>query len=140
MAKKAAAKSSGGASVPASRLKSSTLLDTRVVYCGDNLEYQKNFRCNSATTRLKPLTLTRWKHKNRHSGSRLRPLPHKAHRLHRNLRLHRPRITIIRTILRVEAVFMYMAIIEKMARMLAHTREVTRAGELITLVIASKLP
>jgi site-specific DNA-methyltransferase (adenine-specific) len=38
MAKKAAAKSSGGASVPASRLKSSSLLDTRVVYCGDNLE------------------------------------------------------------------------------------------------------
>jgi DNA modification methylase len=28
----------GGASVPASRLKSSSLLDTRVVYCGDNLE------------------------------------------------------------------------------------------------------
>ncbi|MEI9960199.1 MAG: DNA methyltransferase [Limisphaerales bacterium] len=27
-----------GASVPASRLKSSSLLDTRVVYCGDNLE------------------------------------------------------------------------------------------------------
>jgi hypothetical protein len=53
MAKKAAAKSSGGASVPASRspdaktaredsrptkLKPSALLDTRVVYCGDNLE------------------------------------------------------------------------------------------------------
>jgi len=38
MAKKSAAKSSGGASVPASRLKSSSLLDTRVVYCGDNLE------------------------------------------------------------------------------------------------------
>jgi hypothetical protein len=28
----------GGASVPASRLKSSSLLDTRVIYCGDNLE------------------------------------------------------------------------------------------------------
>ena len=28
----------GGASVLASRLKSSALLDTRVVYCGDNLE------------------------------------------------------------------------------------------------------
>src|SRR5471032_3390047 len=54
MAKKTAAKTSGGASVPASRspdasparedarptsrLKSSSLLDTRVVYCGDNLE------------------------------------------------------------------------------------------------------
>jgi hypothetical protein len=54
MAKKAAAKSSGGASVPASRspntttaredarptakLKPSSFLDTRVVYCGDNLE------------------------------------------------------------------------------------------------------
>src|ERR1035438_4041723 len=45
MAKKAAAKRSGGASVPASRslqtatkLKPSSLLDTRVVYCGDNLE------------------------------------------------------------------------------------------------------
>jgi hypothetical protein len=53
MAKKAAAKSSGGASVPASRspdakmaredsrptkLKPSALLDTRVIYCGDNLE------------------------------------------------------------------------------------------------------
>ncbi len=39
MAKKSeASKSSGGASVPASRLKSSSLLDTRVVYCGDNLE------------------------------------------------------------------------------------------------------
>jgi hypothetical protein len=38
MAKKSAAKPSGRASVPASRLKSSTLLDTRVIYCGDNLE------------------------------------------------------------------------------------------------------
>jgi hypothetical protein len=42
MAKKPAGKSSGGASVPASRattkLKSSSLLDTRVIYCGDNLE------------------------------------------------------------------------------------------------------
>jgi len=38
MAKKAAAKSSGGASVPASRLKSSALVDTRAIYCGDNLE------------------------------------------------------------------------------------------------------
>jgi hypothetical protein len=53
MAKKAAAKSSGGASVPASRspdaktaredsrpirLKPSVLLDTRVIYCGNNLE------------------------------------------------------------------------------------------------------
>jgi len=38
MAKKAAAKSSGGASVPASRLKSSALVDTRVIYCGDNLD------------------------------------------------------------------------------------------------------
>ena len=38
MAKKSDAKPSGGASVPASRLKSSALLDTRVVYCGDNLE------------------------------------------------------------------------------------------------------
>src|SRR5713226_5834995 len=44
MAKKAAGKSSGGAmargaaTVPASRMKSSSLLDTRVVYCGDNLE------------------------------------------------------------------------------------------------------
>ncbi|HKI69182.1 MAG TPA: hypothetical protein VKA67_06315 [Verrucomicrobiae bacterium] len=32
MAKQAAGKSSGGASVPASRLKPSSLLDTRVVY------------------------------------------------------------------------------------------------------------
>jgi DNA modification methylase len=45
MAKKAAAKSASGGTtarcadiVPASRLKSSTILDTRVVYCGDNLE------------------------------------------------------------------------------------------------------
>jgi len=38
MAKKAAVKRSGGVSIPASRLKSSSLLDTRVVYCGDNLE------------------------------------------------------------------------------------------------------
>jgi hypothetical protein len=59
MAKKAAAKSPGGASVPASRAsddgslqrparedtrptsrpaKPSSLLDTRVIYCGDNLE------------------------------------------------------------------------------------------------------
>jgi hypothetical protein len=54
MAKKAAGKSSGEASVPASRspdattaredtrpttnLKPSSLLDTRVIYCGDNLE------------------------------------------------------------------------------------------------------
>jgi len=43
--KASGAKSSGGASVPASRslqtatkLKPSALLDTRVVYCGDNLE------------------------------------------------------------------------------------------------------
>jgi DNA modification methylase len=34
MAKKATAKES----VPAPRLKSSSLLDTRVIYCGDNLE------------------------------------------------------------------------------------------------------
>jgi tRNA1(Val) A37 N6-methylase TrmN6 len=53
MAKKAAGKPSGGASVPTScspetktaredarptKLKSSSLLDTRVIYCGDNLE------------------------------------------------------------------------------------------------------
>jgi hypothetical protein len=39
MAKKASGvKPFGGASVPASRLKSSSLLDTPVVYCGDNLE------------------------------------------------------------------------------------------------------
>ncbi len=45
MAKKSVAgKSSGGARTvavrqePASRLKPSSLLDTRVVYCGDNLE------------------------------------------------------------------------------------------------------
>ena len=53
MAKKAAATTSGGASVPASQstnaktaredtrpttLKPSSLLDTRVIYCGDNLE------------------------------------------------------------------------------------------------------
>ena len=55
MAKKASGKSSGGASVPASlqstgtktparedsrptKLKQCTLLDTHVVYCGDNLE------------------------------------------------------------------------------------------------------
>ena len=31
-------KSSGGASIPASHLKSSALVDTRVIYCGDNLE------------------------------------------------------------------------------------------------------
>jgi hypothetical protein len=42
MAKKTSgAKSSGGASVPASRLKPSALLDTRVIYCGDNLEQLK---------------------------------------------------------------------------------------------------
>ncbi|MDR3457683.1 MAG: hypothetical protein P4N60_09570 [Verrucomicrobiae bacterium] len=46
MAKKAAVTSSAGTDVPASRLapattaklKASPLLDTRVVYCGDNLE------------------------------------------------------------------------------------------------------
>jgi len=32
------AMASGAATVPASRLKSSSLLDTRVIYCGDNLE------------------------------------------------------------------------------------------------------
>lgn len=46
MAKKPAGKSSGGASVPASRLystksKPSSLVDTRVIYCGDNLEQLK---------------------------------------------------------------------------------------------------
>lgn len=44
MAKKAAGKSSGGASVLTSHLyriksKPSSLVDTRVVYCGDNLEH-----------------------------------------------------------------------------------------------------
>jgi hypothetical protein len=43
MAKKAAGKSSGGASVPTSRVyriksKPSALVDTRVIYCGNNLE------------------------------------------------------------------------------------------------------
>jgi len=41
MAKKSAVKPSGGASVPASRLKSSSLVDTRVIYCGDNLDQLK---------------------------------------------------------------------------------------------------
>ena len=38
MAKRAANKSSGGASVPANRLKPSASPDTSVINCGDNLE------------------------------------------------------------------------------------------------------
>jgi hypothetical protein len=37
MAKKAAGKSSDGTSVPASSLKASAFLDTRVLYCGDKV-------------------------------------------------------------------------------------------------------